>query len=140
MLRFLLRPQPFFPLHRAYSTAAKGGEPPIFNDIRKLITDNKAVLFMKGTPDRPQCGFSATVIRILDIEGVDRDDYVGVDILEDDEMRQGIKDFTDWPTIPQLYVEGEFIGGCDIVRDMHVAKELTPILAKAGLVKTAESK
>jgi len=80
--------------------------------IQTMITDNAVVLYMKGTPDFPQCGFSAKVTGILQNCGVD---FLGVDILEDPEMRQGIKDFSNWPTIPQLYIKGAFIGGCDIV-------------------------
>ena len=97
----------------------------IFNEIKKLIADNKVVLFMKGSALAPMCGFSGVVVQILNKLGVD---FLDINILEDHEMRQGIKDFTDWPTIPQLYVNGEFIGGCDIVRELYQSGELIDIL------------
>jgi len=89
--------------------------------IQQDVTDNDIVLFMKGTPMFPQCGFSAAVVQILSQLGVK---FKGVNVLESDEMRQGIKEFSNWPTIPQLYVKGEFIGGCDIVREMAESGEL----------------
>ena len=99
--------------------------------IRKTIDENAVVLFMKGVPDQPQCGFSAVVVQILDHVGVD---FVGVNVLQDDALRQGIKSFSDWPTIPQLYVQGEFVGGSDIIREMFTTGELKPFLAEKGLV------
>lgn len=105
-------------------------EPAIFADIRKAVSENDVVLFMKGTPLMPQCGFSATVAKILDLSGVD---YVGVNVLADAEIRQAIKDFTQWPTIPQLYVKGEFVGGCDIVREMYETGELKQLFAEKGV-------
>jgi monothiol glutaredoxin len=98
--------------------------------IEKLINDNPVVLFMKGTPESPQCGFSAQVAQILDYLGAP---VVGVDVLEDPEIRQGIKEFANWPTIPQLYVKGEFVGGCDIAREMFQSGELAEMLAAAGI-------
>ena len=89
--------------------------------IKTMIDTNDVVLFMKGTADFPQCGFSSTVARVLNHLDVK---YLDVNVLEDAEMRQGIKDFTNWPTIPQLYVKGEFIGGCDIVKEMFQNNEL----------------
>jgi len=89
--------------------------------IRSTIGAHDVVLFMKGTADQPQCGFSNQVVRILDHLGVE---YVDVNVLADDDIRQGVKDFANWPTIPQLYVKGEFIGGCDIVREMFQTGEL----------------
>ena len=83
---------------------------------------------MKGTPQFPQCGFSATVVEILKRTGVS--DYLAVDVLKDPEIRQGIKDYANWPTIPQLYVDGEFVGGCDIMREMYQSGELQQLLAK----------
>ena len=83
--------------------------------IRNEVDSNEVVVFMKGTPAFPQCGFSGQVVQILDYIGVP---YKGINVLEDDDLRQGIKEFSDWPTIPQLYVKGEFVGGCDIVREM----------------------
>ena len=88
------------------------------------------VLFMKGTPDFPQCGFSGQVVQILDYLGVE---YTGVNVLADDALRQGIKEYSDWPTIPQLYVKGEFVGGCDIVREMFQAQELQQLMEVKGV-------
>ena len=89
--------------------------------IKTLINDNDVCLFMKGTPDEPQCGFSMAVANVLKHLKVN---FNGVNVLEDEKMRQGIKDFSDWPTIPQLYIKGEFIGGCDIVKEMFEKGEL----------------
>lgn len=98
--------------------------------IANEVQSNDVVLFMKGTPDFPQCGFSGQVVQILDYLGVD---YKGVNILTSDELRQGIKDYSSWPTIPQLYVKGEFIGGCDIVREMFQAGELQDVFTQKGV-------
>jgi monothiol glutaredoxin len=100
--------------------------------IAKAIAENPVVVFMKGVPDQPRCGFSATVVQILDHLGVD---FVGVDVLQSEALRQGIKAFSDWPTIPQLYVGGEFVGGCDIVREMFQAGELKSLMAERGLLQ-----
>ena len=89
--------------------------------IEKLISENPVVLFMKGTPEFPQCGFSGQVIQILEYVGAP---VVGVNVLEDADIRQGVKEYANWPTIPQLYVKGEFVGGCDIVREMFQSGEL----------------
>lgn len=89
--------------------------------IRRTVTETDVVLFMKGTADQPQCGFSNQVVRILDHLGVE---YTDVNVLADEDIRQGVKDFANWPTIPQLYVKGEFIGGCDIIREMFQTGEL----------------
>lgn len=91
------------------------------------VKSNDVVLFMKGNPTFPQCGFSGQLVQILDYLGVP---YKGVNVLESDEMRQGIKDYSSWPTIPQLYVKGEFVGGCDIVREMFQAGELQTMFAE----------
>ena len=107
---------------------------PIRDFIGQSVEQNPVVLFMKGTPDAPRCGFSSTVVQILDHLGVD---FVGVDVLQDEALRQGIKDFSDWPTIPQLYVRGEFIGGCDILREMFQAGELQKLLADKGITVSA---
>jgi monothiol glutaredoxin len=96
--------------------------------IRDQVKSNRVVLYMKGTPQFPQCGFSATVVEILKRSGVT--DYVAVNVLENPEIRQGIKDYASWPTIPQLYVDGEFVGGCDILREMYEAGELQQVFAK----------
>ena len=102
---------------------------PVFDRIKQDITDNPVVLFMKGTPMFPQCGFSAAVVQVLTDMGVK---FKGVDILTDPGLREGIKQFTNWPTIPQLYVKGEFVGGCDIVREMAASGELQDLLQSKG--------
>ena len=93
-------------------------EQAIAERIRTEVEGNDVVLFMKGTPVFPQCGFSNTVVQVLTHLGVQ---FKGINVLEDDEIRQGIKDYSDWPTVPQLYVKGEFVGGCDIIREMFEA-------------------
>lgn len=98
--------------------------------IEKLIGDHEVVLFMKGTKAFPQCGFSATVVEILKRSGVT--DFETVNILQDAALRTGMKEFTNWPTFPQLYVKGQFVGGCDIVRDLYESGELKQILAGAA--------
>ena len=95
------------------------------NFIQDNIDNNEVVLFMKGTPDAPQCGFSMAVSNILKVSKVD---FTGVNVLADENLREGIKVFSDWPTIPQLYVKGEFIGGCDIVKEMYENGELKEVL------------
>ena len=104
---------------------------PVHDFIGKTIAENEVVLFMKGVPDQPRCGFSALVVQVLDHMGVD---YVGVDVLQDQDLREGIKSFSDWPTIPQLYVKGEFVGGCDIVKEMFQSGELKTLLEDQGLL------
>lgn len=94
--------------------------------IHQQVTSSPVVLYMKGTPQFPQCGFSATAVQILKACGVS--DFVSVNVLENPEVRQGIKDYANWPTIPQLYVAGEFIGGCDIMREMYQSGELKELL------------
>lgn len=95
------------------------------NKIQKLISDNKVYLFMKGTPTTPACGFSKAVVEVLKKHGVT---FGAFDVLSDGEMREAVKAFASWPTIPQLYINGEFIGGCDIVREMDKSGELAPLL------------
>ena len=102
----------------------------VFNRIQNEIDGNDVVLFMKGTPVFPQCGFSAAVVQMLNHVGVK---FKGVDVLADDDVRNEIKEFSDWPTIPQLYVKGEFIGGCDIVREMFEAGELQETFKAKGI-------
>ena len=97
----------------------------VFERIKKELATDEVVLFMKGTPVFPQCGFSAAVAQILGILGVK---YHSIDVLQDSDIRQGIKDFSNWPTIPQLYIKEEFIGGCDIIREMYEAGELQELL------------
>jgi len=98
--------------------------------IASDIASNDVVLYMKGTPVFTQCGFSAATVQILSNLGVK---FKAVDVLKDPEVRQGIKEFSNWPTIPQLYVKGEFVGGCDILREMYEADELRPFLAEKGI-------
>ncbi len=98
--------------------------------IKRDIADNDVVLYMKGTPVFPQCGFSAAVVQVLGNLGVK---FKGIDVLSDPSLRDGIKVFSNWPTIPQLYVKGEFIGGCDIVREMYAAGELNELLDSKGI-------
>ncbi len=109
---------------------------PTHDRIQADITENPVVLFMKGTPVFPQCGFSARVVQILSHMGVP---FKGVNVLEDMEIREGIKSFTNWPTIPQLYVSGEFVGGCDIVMEMFQSGELGTLLTEKGVPHKAEA-
>lgn len=102
--------------------------------IKAEIDQNDVMLFMKGSPQFPQCGFSSAVVQILDYLGVT---YGSMNVLADDEVRQGIKSFSDWPTIPQLYVKGEFVGGSDIVREMFEKGELRPFLEEKGVLEAA---
>ena len=99
--------------------------------IKNLINDNQVCLFMKGTPDAPQCGFSMAVSNVLKHLNVD---FKGINVLEDENLRQGIKDFSDWPTIPQLYIKQEFIGGCDIVKEMFEKGELKKLLEEKKII------
>ncbi|MEP3071365.1 Grx4 family monothiol glutaredoxin [Maricaulis sp.] len=102
--------------------------------IKSTVENNDVVLFMKGTPVFPQCGFSSVVARVLDHLQVD---FESVNVLEDDGIRQGIKEFSNWPTIPQLYIKGEFVGGCDIVKEMFETGELQTYLRDKGLIEPA---
>jgi monothiol glutaredoxin len=102
----------------------------VIDRIKGDVTANPVVLFMKGSPVFPQCGFSAAVVQILTHLGVK---FKGVDVLQDPAIRQGIKDYSSWPTIPQLYVKGEFVGGCDIIREMFESGELQDLLKNKGV-------
>ena len=104
----------------------------IFNKIQETISSNAVVLYMKGNKEMPQCGFSATVVNVLSQAGVM--EFCDIDILRDPEIRQGIKEFSDWPTIPQLYIKGEFIGGCDIVKEMFESGELQELLKSHNII------
>jgi monothiol glutaredoxin len=108
----------------------------VFKQIEAEIGGNDVVLFMKGTPVFPQCGFSAAVVQVLNHLGVD---FKGIDILTDPGLRQGIKEFSQWPTIPQLYVKGEFVGGCDIIREMFDTGELIELFQAKSVPVTAEA-
>lgn len=103
------------------------------DQIKKTVSENDVVLYMKGNPTFPQCGFSSTVVQILDYIGTD---YESVNVLDDPEIRQGIKDYNNWPTIPQVFVKGEFIGGCDIVREMFETGELRELLVQKDIPLT----
>ena len=102
------------------------------NNIKDIVDQNDVVLFMKGTKVQPECGFSNPVVNALSFMNIE---YKDVNVLESDELRQGIKDFTNWPTIPQLYVKGEFIGGCDIILDMHKTGELSEVLKEKNIAR-----
>lgn len=104
--------------------------------IKSSVSENDIFLFMKGTPDFPQCGFSGQVVQILNYLGVE---YASANVLENEDLREGIKTFSDWPTIPQLYVKGEFVGGADIIREMFQAGELQDFVAKKGIAVKTES-
>ena len=106
----------------------------VHDRIQSEVSGSDVLLFMKGTPVFPQCGFSAAAVGILSNLGVK---FKSVDVLKDPEIRQGIKEFSNWPTIPQLYVKGEFVGGCDILREMYEADELAPFLAEKGVALEA---
>ena len=99
--------------------------------IKNLIKENKVCLFMKGTPEAPQCGFSMTVSNVLKHLKVD---FKGINVLDDEDIRQGIKDYSDWPTIPQLYIKEEFIGGCDIVKELFDSGELKKVLEEKKII------
>ncbi len=109
---------------------------PVFQRIQSEIESSPIVLFMKGVPNAPQCGFSAAVVQALTLAGVE---FKGVNVLADMEVREGIKHFSNWPTIPQLYVKGEFVGGCDIVREMYQTGELQQLFADKGIKTTANA-
>ena len=105
---------------------------PVHAWIAKSVAENPVILFMMGEPEQPRCGFSAVSVQILDHLGVE---FVGVDVLQSEPLREGIKTFSDWPTIPQLYVKGEFVGGCDIIKEMFQSGELKTMLAEQGLLE-----
>ncbi|KAH9935988.1 glutaredoxin [Epithele typhae] len=106
--------------------------------IQKAVDSTPVVLFMKGTPDAPQCGFSRAAIQVLDIHGVPPEKMKTFNVLEDSELRSSIKEFSDWPTVPQLYVKGEFVGGCDILINMHQSGELDELLVTNGIIPQEE--
>jgi monothiol glutaredoxin len=106
------------------------GDNPVFDQIRGDVKENDVVLYMKGTPVFPQCGFSAATVQALTLLGVK---FKGIDVLQDPGLRDGIKEFSSWPTIPQLYIKGEFVGGCDIVREMYETGELSELLTSSGI-------
>jgi len=105
--------------------------------IEKAVASAPVVLFMKGTPEMPQCGFSRASIQVLGLQGVDPEKFAAFNVLEDDELRGGIKEFSDWPTIPQLYIDKEFVGGCDILVSMHQDGSLATMLEEKGVLAPA---
>ena len=105
-------------------------EHPVFDRIKQEVAETPVVLFMKGTPVFPQCGFPATCVQVLSNLGIP---FKGINVLEDSEVREGIKAFSEWPTIPQLYVKGEFVGGCDIIREMYETGELSEYFNTNGI-------
>ncbi|SCV74986.1 BQ2448_8015 [Microbotryum intermedium] len=125
--RVLATPSSLALLHRCLSTEAR-------QKIDNVVKENPVVLFMKGSPDMPQCGFSRAVVQILEVQGVDLAKIKAFNCLENQELREAIKVYSDWPTIPQLYIKGEFVGGCDIVLGMHQSGELEKLLAEHNLV------
>ncbi|KAI9352322.1 thioredoxin-like protein [Pilaira anomala] len=107
--------------------------------LDKDIKSNDVVLFMKGTPEQPMCGFSRATVQIMQVQGVDFDSRVNAfNVLEDEELRQGIKEYSEWPTIPQVYIKGEFVGGCDILLNMHQSGDLEDLLVKNEIVSVEE--
>ena len=106
---------------------------PVHDFIARTVSEHPVVVFMKGVPDQPKCGFSSVVVQILDHLGVN---FIGVDVLQSDDLRDGIKTFSDWPTIPQVYVKGEFVGGSDIIREMFQSGELKPFLEQQGVLSS----
>ncbi len=109
---------------------------PVYDQIRSDLSNNDVVLYMKGTPAFPQCGFSAAVVQVLNHLGIK---FKGVDVLTDPALREGVKQFSNWPTLPQLYVKTQFIGGCDIVREMYQSGELTDLMSKHGIAINAQT-
>jgi len=124
---FLKSPSPSSPFRRLLSDHTRQA-------IEKAVSSAPVVLFMKGTPETPQCGFSRASIQILGLQGVDPAKFAAFNVLEDEELRSGIKEFSDWPTIPQLYLEKEFVGGCDILVSMHQDGSLAKMLEEKGLL------
>ncbi len=107
---------------------------PTANRIKETVSNNDIVLYMKGTPTFPQCGFSSTVVQIFDYLGAQ---YASVNVLEDADIRQGVKDYNNWPTVPQIFVKGEFVGGCDIMKEMFETGELKALLEDKGIALSA---
>ncbi|XP_055336984.1 uncharacterized monothiol glutaredoxin ycf64-like [Paramacrobiotus metropolitanus] len=121
-------------VQRRHGSTTAVGEPGVQAEIGELVKAHKVVVFMKGVKQQPQCGFSKTVVQILDMHGVH--DFHDVNVLADDKFRQGVKDFSKWPTIPQVFIGGEFVGGSDILLQMHRSGELMDTLKKAGIHST----
>ncbi|KAI5778265.1 glutaredoxin-related protein [Geopyxis carbonaria] len=122
--------RPLYPSFRQLSSEVR-------TTIDSVLSTAPVVLFMKGTPETPQCGFSKASVQILGLQGVDPDKFAAYNVLEDEEVRQGIKEYSNWPTIPQLYINKEFVGGCDILVSMHQNGELADLLEKEGVLAPA---
>ncbi|XP_016985466.1 glutaredoxin-related protein 5, mitochondrial [Drosophila rhopaloa] len=118
-------------LSRFFAADAATGEAVDKATLDKLVRTNKVVVFMKGNPQAPRCGFSNAVVQIMRMHGVQYDAH---DVLQNESLRQGVKDYTDWPTIPQVFIDGEFVGGCDILLQMHQSGDLIEELKKVGIV------
>lgn len=131
LLRSLMRTIPAHPRLSSRLFASGGASQDVQQRIQGLVKENRIVVFMKGTPDAPKCGFSNAVVRIFEMHGVEG--YNAHDVLEDENLRQGIKEFSNWPTIPQVYIDGDFVGGCDIMIEMHQNGELIEELKKLGI-------
>jgi len=129
---FLHRPAPLLTSH--HLTAYRHISQLAQSQIQSAIKSNPVVLFMKGTPAEPQCGFSRAVVQILDIHGVPAEKMKTYNVLADEELRTAIKEFSDWPTVPQIYVNGEFVGGCDILLGMHQSGELETLLVDNSII------
>ncbi|KAI4591666.1 monothiol glutaredoxin grx5 [Pestalotiopsis sp. 9143b] len=129
----IARPSPFLSAFQNRWLSAQTKEA-----IEKAVGSAPVVLFMKGTPELPQCGFSRASIQILGLQGVDPEKFAAFNVLEDTELRSGIKEFSDWPTIPQLYIENEFVGGCDILVSMHQDGSLAKMLEEKNVLAAAE--
>ncbi|KAF1940896.1 monothiol glutaredoxin-5, mitochondrial precursor [Clathrospora elynae] len=131
------RPSPTTPFLTPFQARLLSDE--VRSAIDKAVGSSPVVLFMKGTPETPQCGFSRASIQILGMQGVDPEKFTAFNVLEDQDLRQGIKEYSEWPTIPQLYVDKEFIGGCDILMTMHQDGSLAKMLEEKGVVVPAEA-
>ncbi|XP_055679360.1 glutaredoxin-related protein 5, mitochondrial [Lutzomyia longipalpis] len=114
-----------------YTTKCTYTTSPMSKEIADMVTKNKVVVFMKGNPEAPRCGFSNAVVQVMRMHGIKYDSY---DVLSDENLRQGIKTYSNWPTIPQVFINGEFVGGCDIILQMHQNGELIEELKKVGIV------
>ncbi|KAI8580602.1 hypothetical protein K450DRAFT_236396 [Umbelopsis ramanniana AG] len=107
--------------------------------LDQAVKDNEVVLFMKGTPEEPMCGFSRAAVQIMQVQGVDFGKVKTFNVLEDAELRDGVKEYSEWPTIPQVYIKGDFVGGCDILLNMHQSGDLEDLLIKEGIVSDVEA-
>ena len=130
LLSSLVRTMGRVPVARTQFAALFSTSPEWKDKLDKMVSSNKVVVFMKGVPNAPRCGFSNAVTQVLRMHGVDYDAY---DVLSDEDLRQAVKDYTNWPTIPQIYINGQFVGGCDIILQMHKTGELIEMLKQIGI-------